>query len=118
MTPILIASATTKFWVGVVLLFIIGVGYLAAKTTRGLAGGYLRAPISDWLTATLAMVHGLGALILALIIPNNFLVKIPWFRDLYAQDGLWIAVSIVVLLFLFLVAIGMLFTLLTGRVRK
>jgi hypothetical protein len=102
----------------VVLLFVVGMAYLAVKATRGLAGGYLHASIGERLKSAMVLFHGFGSLILALMIPNNFLVKIAWFDALYAQDGLWIAVSIVILLFFFLVAIGMLFTLLTSGLRK
>jgi hypothetical protein len=118
MTSILLASANTRFWAGVVLLFVAAVAWLAVKTTRGLAGGYIEAPISERVKGFMMLFHGLGSLILALIIPNNFLVKIPWFSALYAQDGLWIAASIVVLLFLFLMGIGIFFTMLTNLLKK
>jgi hypothetical protein len=113
-----IGNPVTNVWVSVVGLFVLGLGYLGYRLTKGFIGGYLKADIGDNLKAMMIGIHGLGSLILALILPNNYLVDIDFFRELYEQNGLWIAASIVILLFAFLVVFGTLFTLLTrGRVK-
>ena len=103
----------TSIWVGVVALFVLGLGYLGVKLTRGFISGYLKANIGDNLKIAFVTIQGLGSLILALMLPNNYLVEIEFFRGLYEQSGLWIATSIVILLFTFIVLFGTLFTLLT-----
>jgi hypothetical protein len=104
-------SHDTKFWTGLVLLFTLGLGYLGFKLTKDFIGGYLKANIGSQAKSTLFAIHGLALLILALILPNNFLVDIDPARRLYDQSGLWIAASIVILLFVFLLLFGSLFTL-------
>ena len=113
------ASPQTRFWTTVVLLLVLGVGYLGFRLTKGFIGGYLKADIGDRVKSALFIIHGLVSLILALILPNNYLIDIDFFRDLYSQSELWIAASILVLLFMFLVLFGALFTLMTiGRIRN
>jgi hypothetical protein len=90
-----------------------GLGYLCFKMTRGLIGGYLRADIGDNLKGALILIHGFVSVILAFILPNNYLNEISFIKELYEQNGLWIAFSILILTFLFLLIFGSLFTLLT-----
>jgi hypothetical protein len=108
-------SAQSKLWVNLIFLFILALGYLGFKLTRGYIGGYLKADIAHRWKRTLYFVHGLGSLIIAMILPNNFLVKIDFIRGLYDQSGLWIAASIVTLLFAFLILLGAFFTFVTVK---
>lgn len=109
-------SAETKFWFSLVFLFVAGVGYVGYKLTRGFIGGYLYTGIGDSLKGGLLIMHGLASLLLALILPNNFLVEIEMFHTLYEESELWIAASMVILLFLFLLGIGSLLTIVTKRI--
>jgi hypothetical protein len=113
------ASAETRFWASMVFLPVAALGYLGHRLTKGFAGGYSKANLGANLKGALFIIHGLSSLVLALILPNNYLVRIDFFRKLYQESELWIAVSILILLFMFLLAVGALFTILTKRkVRK
>jgi hypothetical protein len=96
-----------------ILCVVIGAGVLAAKLTKGYIAGYLSKDIPPRLKMTMLIFQGLGSLILALIGPNNYLVRITFFRDLYAQSGLWIPLSMLMLLFISVLVIGSLFSFLT-----
>jgi hypothetical protein len=96
-----------------ILCVVIGAGVLAAKLTKGYIAGYLRKAIPPRLKMTMFVFHGLGSLILALIAPNNYLVRITFFRDLYEQSGLWIPFSMLMLLFISVLVIGSLLSFLT-----
>lgn len=109
------AKAETRFWGTVVIFIIIGIGYLGSKATRGYAIGYLTTNISDDGKKALLFIHGFASLIAALALPNNFLNKIGFFETLYEENELWIAVSVILLLFSFLVIIGTVFTLIAKK---
>ncbi len=108
---LVLVSPETKFWGGIVFLLIAALGYLANKATRGYAIGYTRYKISDGVRATLMLIQGFGSLILALALPNNYLNEIESFGKLYRENEIWIAVSILALLFTFLILFGVIFTL-------
>ncbi len=112
---LLFVDPKTRIWGTIVLLFVFGLGYLGYRLTKGFIGGYLKAEIGNGLKTTMFFIHGLGSLILALMIPNNYLVEIELFRGLYEQSGLWIAASILTLLFMFLLAFGTIFTMMTRK---
>ncbi len=112
---VVFASHEIKLWGGLVFLLVLALGYLGFRLTKGYIAGYLKAEIADSLKSILITVHGLGSLILALVLPNNFLVGIDFVRELYDQSPLWIAASILTLLFAGLVIFGSIFTLLTTR---
>jgi hypothetical protein len=101
----------TKFWGGIVFLLIAALGYLAVKATRGYAIGYTKYKISGGVMATLVFVPGFGSLMLALMLPNNYFNEIDSVRELYEQNELWIAVTIITLLFTFIILFGTIFTL-------
>lgn len=117
-TLLRIGNPETRLWVSVVALIVLGLGYLGFKLTRGFIGGYLKARIGDNVKSTLIGIHGFGSVILALMLPNNYLVELDFFRELYAQSELWIAASILTLLFIFLLLFGAVFTLLTRGLTK
>lgn len=98
-----------------VALFVLGLGYIGFRLTKGFIGGYLKADIGDEMKSTLLVIHGLGSLILALILPNNYLIDIDVLRDLYNESEIWIAASILTLLFVFILLFGTIFTLVTIR---
>jgi len=107
--------SATRFWAAVVILFIVGIGYILNKLTKGYTVGYLRCKISENTKKTLTYIHGLGSLILALIIPNNFLNETDFFKELFDANELWIAASVVTLLFLFVAFFGAVFTFIARR---
>lgn len=109
------ANPQTRFWLSVVILIILGLGYLGFKLTKGFIGGYLKADIAHNLKITLLMIHGFLSLILALILPNNYLNDIDFIGNLYKQNELWIAFTVMILLFTFLLLFGSFFTLLTKK---
>ena len=112
-------SPATSFWGTVVVVIALGVGYIGFRLIKGFIVGYLKVNIRDNLKVTLLFVQGLGSLILALALPNNFLNQFAFFEGLYAESGLWIAVSVFILLLLFLILFGTLFSLMTqGRSKK
>ena len=108
---LVLVSPETKFWGGIVLLLIAALGYLANKATRGYAIGYMQYNINGNVRSVLMFVQGFGSLILALMLPNNYLNEIDSLKNLYEENELWIAVSIFALLFTFILLFGTLFTL-------
>jgi hypothetical protein len=114
----LFASPETKFWVSTILLLIVALGYLSSIATKGLTSGYLKTRINDNLKNALVVIHGLGPLLIALILPNNYLNEIDFFQELYESNQLWIPISIVMLLLIFIILFGTVFTLLTRRWQK
>jgi hypothetical protein len=110
---LLILRPESRFWLGLVALFVGGLAYIVFKLTKGYTGGYLKAGLGESMRTTFLLIHGFGSLILALIIPNNYLADTEFFGTLYKQNDLWIAASILGLLFLFLFLIGSLLTWLT-----
>ena len=63
----------------------------------------------------LVIIHGLTSLILALAIPNNYLNEIDVVKKLYEQNQFWIAGSMLVLLFLFIIIFGTALTSIVAR---
>ncbi len=114
----LITRSETKFWLSIVLLFVFGLGYLSLKLTKGYSAGYLKSEISGVLKLTLMLIQGFGSLLLALILPNNYLMEVDFFNQLYEKNDLWIALSILVLLILILILSGSIFTVFTRIVFK
>lgn len=108
---LLIARSSTRFWTFLVFLFVAAIGYLGYKVTRGYSVGYLKSNINDRWKGAFLLIQGFASVILALILPNNYLVDIDFFKRLYDENELWIAASIVTLLFLLLIIFGLLFTL-------
>ena len=108
---IFLAKPETRFWGTVVILFIVGLGYLANKLTRGHTIDYMNYEMNDGLKKTLMVVHGFGSLILALLLPNNYLNEINFINELYEENELWIAATILILLFSFILLFGTIFTL-------
>ena len=101
----------TKFWLTIVIVFILGLLYLANKLTKGITIGYLKYKMNDRIKNALFFIHGSCSLILALALPNNYLNEISFFKRLYEENEIWIAVSILILLFSFVVIFGTMFTL-------
>jgi hypothetical protein len=108
---LLSARPETRFWAGIVFLLIAALAYLANKLTRGYTIGYTQCKINERVKAILMGVHGFGSLILALMLPNNYLNEIEFVGKLYEENELWIATSILLLLFTFIILFGTVFTL-------
>lgn len=99
-----------------VLLLIIGLGYLANKLTRGGTISYIHYEMNENIKKTLMFIHGFGSLILALLLPNNYLNEIDFIGRLYKENELWIAGTILMLLFSFIILFGTTFTLIASLV--
>ncbi|GCC53400.1 hypothetical protein SanaruYs_36430 [Chryseotalea sanaruensis] len=112
---ILFINPATKFWGTMVILVIITLGYFANKLTRGNTIDYINYEMGSKLKNTLINIHGLGSLIIALILPNNFVNEIDFFKQLYDENELWIAGTMLTLLFIMLVMIGTTFTFFVRR---
>ena len=115
---LLIARASTRFWTFLVFLFVAALGYLGYKLTRGYSAGYLKSNIHDRWKVAFLLIQGFASVILALILPNNYLVDIDFFWSLYDENELWIPASIVTLLFLLLIIFGLLFTLVAKALER
>jgi hypothetical protein len=102
-----------SFFLSLFLLVFMVLGFFTIKLTRGYSFGYLNRKIGHVLKIFMLLIHGLSSLVLALILPNNYLSEIKLFREIYKVSGLWIPISIIVLLFVFLILLGSLFTLIT-----
>ena len=109
----------TDAFVYIVMLVILGTGFLAFKITRGYAFNYLEKDIPDRLKTTMLLFQTIGSFLFAMITPNNYLVDIEYFGQLYKQNGLWIALSMLVLLFGSVLLTGFLFSIITrGRGKR
>lgn len=107
---ILFINPATKFWGTMVVFVIIMLIYFANKLTRGNTIDYLNYEMSSRLKNTLMNVHGFSALILALMLPNNYINEIDFFKKLYDENELWIAGTMLIILFLLIIGIGTAFT--------
>ena len=93
-------------FLGLIIFVVLGIGYVRQKARAGSSSHYFHLNISDKLKKNLAMFHGSSALILAMITPDIYLNKIHFFRELFAQDNAWSIVTSVILIFVFIPAIG------------
>jgi hypothetical protein len=101
-----IVAPAAKFWGSMVVLLVIAIAALGNKLTRGITIGYMHYQMNENLKSAIVLVHGAVSLILALALPNNYLNEFEFFKNLYKQEDLWIAGSVLILLFTFLVIIG------------
>ena len=105
-TMLLINNLTADFWVSMVILLVSGLGYLSFKLSRGFVMNYLKADLSAALMTLVIVFHFVGSFIMGLVLPNNVLVDIGFFQQLYNHNELWIPVSMLALIFLFITTIG------------
>jgi glucan phosphoethanolaminetransferase (alkaline phosphatase superfamily) len=75
--------------------------------TKGIAFGYTRSKLSENTRSTLLTIHLIFSIILALALPNNYLISFPFFESLYNQNEFWIPVSMFVLLIMFVTFFGL-----------
>lgn len=108
-------STEVRLWTGIVYIFLILICFISFRITKGFMVGYVKSKINGIFKLLMLIVHGLGSLILAFILPNNYLNKLDFFNALYEQNGLWIPASIIVILFMLMLLIGSFFTFLTNR---
>jgi len=99
-----------KFWGTIIFLFTMGIIYLANKLTAGLTTGYIRYEMNKYIRRILMSIQGFGSLLLALLLPNNFLNKIDFIGQLYQEHGLWVLATMVILLTFFIMLFGTTFT--------
>jgi len=109
------SNPTVDAFFAIVILVLIGVAILTSKLTRGFVVGYLRKDIPFGLKWTMFWFHTIVPLLSAFILPNNYLVDMEFFRELYKRNELWIAASMLGLLFISFLMIGSLFSLLTWK---
>jgi len=75
--------------------------------TKGIAFGYLRSKLSENTGSTLLAFHLIISIILALALPNNYLISFPFFESLYNKNELWIPVTMFGLLVVFVTLFGL-----------
>jgi cytosine/uracil/thiamine/allantoin permease len=86
--------------------------YIVHKLTKGKTFQYFRYEMNRNVLSTLKLIHFFGASALAMLLPNNYLNEIDFFRSLYDQNDFWIPLSILILLFFFLILFGAIITVL------
>ena len=105
-TLFLINTFTINLWISLIIPLIVGLGYLSFKLSRRFVMNYLKADLSAALMTLVIVFHFLGSFIMGLVLPNNVLVDIGFFQRLYDYNELWIPVSMLALIFLFIATIG------------
>jgi len=101
-----------NYWILLFLVICVAIGWLINKITKGFWFDYQKAEIKNIAKTILTSIHVFGSLILAFYLPNNFLNQFDYFRILYNENGNWIGVSVIVVLFLLLLIIGIFLSLL------
>ena len=99
----------TQLFFFIVFIVSIYLFYAAIRVAGISVLKYLSADVSDSIKYLTLVVHLLSSLISALLLPNNVLVTFPLFENLY-RNGIWIPVSMLVLLFLHLIIVGWAFS--------
>jgi hypothetical protein len=110
-TLLLFTRLEFKFWGIMFSLLIIGLGYLANKLTRGNTNNYLNYRMNRNVKNILIFIQYFVSIVLALLLPNNYLNEIEFTKRLYEENELWIAGTILILLFSFIILFGTTFTL-------
>jgi hypothetical protein len=105
----------TGAFLAIITLLLLGFGILAVKITKGYVSNYLRKDIPNRLKTVMFYFQGIASVLFALILPNNYLVRIDFFRKLYKQQELWIGFSMLVLLLSAIILIGLLFSFVTRK---
>jgi len=103
---LLIQNLSTEFWLSLVLLLVFGIGYLSFKLSQRFVMRYLQTDLSAAIMTAVIVFHFVGSFVMGLILPNNFLIELDFFHWLYNQSELWIPVSMLALIFLFITTIG------------
>lgn len=115
---LLLGNPESRIWVTLITLMIVVIGYFANRLTKGYTVGYVYSSIGEGAARTLMIIHGFGSLIIALALPNNYLNEIPYFNQLYKTDELWIAASMLGMLFVSIIVLGVIFTLAVKTLEK
>jgi hypothetical protein len=76
--------------------------------TKGIAFGYSNSKLSENSKSTVGAIQIITSLVLALALPNNYLINFPFFKSLFEKNELWIPVSMFVLLVIFITIFGLL----------
>ncbi|RIJ42335.1 hypothetical protein [Pontibacter oryzae] len=93
----------------IVFIVLIYLFYAAIRVAGVSVLKYLSADVSDPVKYLTLVVHLLSSLISSLLLPNNVLVTFSLFNNLY-RNGIWVPISILVLLFLHLIIVGWAFS--------
>jgi hypothetical protein len=101
-----------------VLFVVTWLAHATGYISGGFSTRYNHYNLSEKTKARLTLVQGFLSLVLALAITNNYVVEIPFFGEMFAENSLWIPATAFVLLIFFLIAIGSLITILTDRWRQ
>lgn len=86
-------------------------GLLAYLISKGYAlAYYYKSKLSKSSKDILITLHGIISILPGFILPNNFLVKIHFFENLYSKNALWIPVSMIVIMLILVTITGILIT--------
>jgi len=91
------------------ILILICIALLLNKFTGGIIFRYLNNVKSRTISTILLIIQCTTSVLLAIILPNNFLVNHDSFLRLYNDNQLWIPVSMGVILYTSLAILGFLF---------
>jgi len=103
---LLFGNPENRFWITIILVIIGVLAFLANKITRGYTIGYAYSSIGEGPIRTIMTIHGLVSLGIALILPNNVLIHFAYVKELFNENELWIAASMLLLLFICLILFG------------
>lgn len=95
----------------IITLILIGIALLLNKLTGGIIYKYLDKVKSKTTSNFLIGFQWATSLLLAFILPNNFLADYDFFHKLYDDNQLWIPVSMGVVLYTSLAIFGLVFSL-------
>ncbi len=100
-----------RWTLAIITLILIGIALLLNKLTGGIIYRYLDNVKSKTTSNILLGIQWATSILLAFILPNNFLANYDFFHNLYDDNELWIPVSMGVVLYTSLAIFGLLFSL-------
>lgn len=105
-----------RLWTWVVAIVIIAVFYIASKLTKNQFLNYRKRIEIKSVKSVIIFLHLTVSFVMAILLPNNFLQNFATFKNIYSENGMWIFVSILLLFFIFMIAIGYLLNLFTNYI--
>ncbi|MFZ4401873.1 MAG: hypothetical protein ACOYO1_17720 [Bacteroidales bacterium] len=105
---------------GLALLSIIllSLAYLFNKLTAGYIFNFTEKIQNKKTTQFLLSLQWIISILLAFILPNNYLAEIRFFQDVYSENQLWIPVSMIGVFCTTLIIIGFIFNILIKIINK
>lgn len=116
----MLATILSKYPEAKIFLYLVGITLLLGllflnKISKNRIMGFRKAEINDRVKTALVVIQSAGSLLLAFILPNNYLNTFDSIRRMYEENQMWIPVSMIVLLLFFMALFGAVFTFLTQR---